>query len=163
MKKTIEELDQIIRDYARKISEISESEFSAKPNPTKWSKKEVVGHLIDSAQNNLRRFICGQYESSPPKIVYDQDRWVASNNYIQMDSQEIIELWKLINKRIIAILKQMRSTNYSLNCDTGKDASNLHSLEWLADDYVKHMKHHLNQIIPNSFDIDVKRVWNNLI
>lgn len=153
MKKTIEELDQIIGDYSRKISAIAESEFSAKPNPAKWSKKEVVGHLIDSAQNNLRRFICGQYESSSPKIVYDQDRWVESNNYGQMESSEIVEFWKLINKRIIAVLQQMPSKNYTLNCDTGKNQANLHSLEWLADDYVKHMKHHLNQIIPNSFDI----------
>jgi hypothetical protein len=43
--------------------------------------------------------------------------------------------------------------NYTLNCNTGKDEVKLRSLEWLADDYVKHMKHHLNQIIPNSFSI----------
>ncbi len=153
MKKTIEELDEIIQAYSKKISTIPESDFSAKPLPNKWSKKEVLGHLIDSAQSNLRRFICGQYESSPPKIVYDQDRWVASNNYTQMDSKEIITFWHLLNKRIIAVLIQMPSTNYSLNCDTGKNEATLHSLEWLADDYVKHMKHHLNQIIPNSFDI----------
>jgi hypothetical protein len=153
MKKTIDELDQIIQEYSKKIGTIPESELSAKPLPSKWSKKEVVGHLIDSAQNNLRRFICGQYESYPPKIVYDQDRWVASNNYGQMDSKEIIEFWKLTNKRIIAVLSQMPSTNYSLNCDTGTGVVKLHSIEWLADDYVKHMKHHLNQIIPNSFDI----------
>ena len=153
MKRTIEELDQIIQEYSKKIGAIKETDFSAKPLPTKWSKKEVVGHLIDSAQNNLRRFICGQYESSPPKIVYDQDRWVASNNYIQMDSKEIIEFWKLINRRIIAVLGQMPTTNYSLSCDTGKEEVKLRSIEWLADDYVKHMKHHLNQIIPNSFNI----------
>ena len=153
MKKTIEELDQIIGEYARKIGAIPETDFSAKPLSNKWSKKEAVGHLIDSAQSNMRRFICGQYESSPPKIVYDQDRWVASNNYLQMDSKEIIEFWRLINKRIIAVLSQMPASNYSLNCDTGKTEVKLHSLEWLADDYVKHMKHHLNQVIPNSFDI----------
>src|SRR5258706_2043566 len=143
MKKITEELDQIIQEFSKKISAISEIEFSSKPLPHKWSKKEVLGHLIDSAQNNLRRFICGQYESSPPKIVYDQDRWVASNNYTLMDSKEIIEFWKLTNKRIIAVLSQMPSTNYSSNCDTGKDEVKLHSIEWLADDYVKHMKHHL--------------------
>src|SRR6267154_1203003 len=121
MKQTIEELDQIIQGYSKKISAIPESDFSAKPLANKWSKKEVLGHLIDSAQNNLRRFICGQYESSPPKIIYDQDRWVVSNNYIQMDSKEIITFWQLINKRIIAVLSQMPSMNYSLNCDTGKN------------------------------------------
>jgi hypothetical protein len=152
MKKTAQELDQIIQEYTRKISAIPENEFSAKPLPNKWSKKEVLGHLIDSAQNNLRRFICGQYESAPPKIVYEQNHWVTSNNYLEADSNEVITLWALINKRIVAVLNQMPSADYSKKCDTGKTNSQLYSLEWLADDYVKHMKHHLNQIIPNSFD-----------
>ena len=152
MKKTIEELDQIIQEFSKKINAIPESEISAKPLPHKWSKKEVLGHLIDSGQNNLRRFICGQYESTPPKIVYDQNRWVTYNNYVEIDSKEVIMLWQLINKRIVAVLKQMPSSAYSMNCDTGKTTPQLYSLEWLTEDYVKHLKHHLNQIIPNSFD-----------
>ncbi len=152
MRKIIEELDQIIKEFSKKISDIPETEFSSKPLPHKWSKKEVLGHLIDSAQNNLRRFICGQYEPAPPKIVYDQNRWVTSNNYVEIDSKEVITLWQLINKRIVSVLKQMPSSSYSMNCDTGKTTPQLYSLEWLAEDYVKHLKHHLNQIIPNSFD-----------
>jgi len=153
MKKIAEDLNQVIREYAKKIASIPEKEFAAKPQPDKWSKKEVLGHLIDSAQNNLRRFICGQYEPTPPKIVYDQERWVVSNNYTQTDSPELITFWLLINQRIVAVLNQMPPSAYASNCDTGKDSVQLHSIEWLADDYVKHMKHHLNQIIPNSFDI----------
>src|SRR6267142_2926192 len=120
MESTISELNSIISDYSLKISAISEQEFSAKPLPHKWSRKEVLGHLIDSAQNNLRRFICGQYESTPPKIVYDQNQWVAFNNYLETDSKEAIALWQLINKRIVAVLKQMPPTAYTMNCDTGK-------------------------------------------
>jgi DinB superfamily len=60
MKSVTTELITIITDFSNRIAEIPEAEFSAKPNPTKWSKKEVLGHLIDSAENNLRRFICGQ-------------------------------------------------------------------------------------------------------
>src|SRR5690348_6887220 len=107
MKPTIQELDQIIQTYSKKLRAIAEKEFSAKPLPNKWSKKEVVGHLIDSAQNNLRRFICGQYETAPPKIVYDQNFWVTSNGYADADSAEVITLWELINKRIISVLNQM--------------------------------------------------------
>jgi len=153
MEVTISELNTIIRDYSLKIGAISEQGFSAKPSPNKWSRKEVLGHLIDSAQNNLRRFICGQYETSPPKIVYDQEHWVNANAYQHMDTKEVIALWILINSRIAAVLKQMPSNSYAKECDTGKNSVSLHSLEWLADDYVKHLKHHLNQIIPNSFDI----------
>ena len=153
MKAITTELRKITGDFSVKISAISEQEFSTKPLPNKWSKKEVLGHLIDSAQNNLRRFVCGQYESTPPKIVYDQDYWVKANNYQQSESQEVVAMWKLINNQIATILETMPASSYPKECDTGKNSVSLHSLEWLADDYVKHLKHHLNQIIPNSFDI----------
>lgn len=153
MKQVIHELEQIIQDYSKKIRTIPDSEFSAKPLPNKWSKKEVIGHLIDSAQNNLRRFICGQYESAPPKIIYDQNHWVTSNDYAKANSEEIISLWVLVNKRIVAILTQMPTSAYDMKCATGKTDSQLYTLEWLAVDYVRHLKHHLNQVIPNSFDV----------
>jgi hypothetical protein len=153
MQTTIKELKKITNDYSLKIRDISEQEFSAKPLPNKWSRKEVLGHLIDSAHNNLRRFVCGQYEAAPPKIIYDQDYWVKANHYQQAESKEVIALWKLINSRIATVLETMPINSYPKECDTGKNTVSLHSLEWLAEDYVKHLKHHLNQIIPNSFDI----------
>jgi hypothetical protein len=149
MKDVIREINQIVSDYAEKINGISDREFSVKPLPNKWSKKEIVGHLIDSAHNNLRRFICGQYELEPPLIAYQQDFWVESNEYQQMDRHELLQLWLLMNRRICAVLENMGEENYSKQCNTG----NLHSLQWLAVDYVKHMKHHINQIISGSFDV----------
>jgi hypothetical protein len=156
MKNTVDELNQVVNSFAPKIGGMSEKELTAKPLPHKWSKKEVLGHLIDSAQNNLRRFICGQYETTPPKITYEQDFWVAANNYQQMEKDDVISLWKLMNQRISAVLSNMPQQHYGRNCDTGKTTENLHSLRWLAEDYVKHMKHHLNQIIPGSFDVIYK-------
>lgn len=153
MKKVTEELQQIVAEYSARISSIPEKEFSAKPLPNKWSKKEVLGHLIDSAQNNLRRFICGQYEVTPPHIIYDQDFWASANAYHSSKSQDVILLWQLINNRVCNVLNTMPADNYGKVCNTGRTETQLHSLEWLAEDYVKHMKHHLNQIIPNSFDI----------
>ena len=153
MKTIVIELNEVVSDFAEKCNRFSEIEFGAKPLPNKWSKKEVLGHLIDSAQNNLRRFICGQYESTPSKIVYEQDSWVNANNYQSESKDNLIKLWVLINQRIGAILLAMPKDSYSKVSDTGRDQANLRSLEWLAADYNKHMKHHLNQIIPNSFDI----------
>ena len=149
MKNVILELRQIVTDFNQKINAIPDADFSAKPLPDKWSKKEVIGHLIDSAQNNLRRFICGQYEVPPPAITYQQDFWVDSNGYQYMNRPEIMQLWVLINGRICAVLENMPEGNYSKQCNTG----NLHTLEWLAADYVKHMKHHINQIISGSFNV----------
>lgn len=153
MKSIAVELEEIVNSFSEKFISMREVDFSAKPDPSKWSKKEVLGHLIDSAENNLRRFICAQYENQPPKIRYDQNFWVTANNYVSAPSDEVIENWKLINLKICRVLTQMPPQNYAKLCDTGKDAPNLHSIEWLADDYVKHLKHHINQIIAGSFDI----------
>jgi DinB superfamily len=153
MKEVVRELREIVEAFSKRIAEIPEAEFSAKPLPTKWSKKEVLGHLIDSAENNLRRFICGQYETTPPKIRYEQEFWVNANDYRNAPSADVLAHWKLINLRICRVLDTMPVENYSKNCDTGKNEPNLHSIQWLAIDYVKHLKHHLNQIIPASFNI----------
>jgi DinB superfamily len=151
MKNLTTELQTIITTFSQRITEIPETDFSAKPTPTKWSRKEVLGHLIDSAENNLRRFICGQYETPPPKIKYEQNFWVSVNQYQTTPSKDVIENWRLINLKICRVLQQMPPENYSKTCDFA-DGKFL-TLEWLAIDYVKHLKHHLNQIIPKSFDI----------
>ena len=156
MKNTAEELRRIVETFSSTIIGIAEKEFSAKPLPHKWSRKEVLGHLIDSAHNNLRRFICAQYEKTPPKITYDQDFWVVANGYQKMEKDDVIKMWKLINQRVAETLANMPAENHSRLCDTGKDTQNLHPLKWLAEDYVQHMKHHLNQILPGSFDIVYK-------
>ncbi|HEX6225170.1 MAG TPA: DinB family protein [Chryseolinea sp.] len=149
----VQELRDILQEFAPKMASIPVLDFAAKPNPAKWSKIEVVGHLVDSAQNNLRRFVCGQYESAPPLIIYDQDFWVSANNYKEANQADIIQLWQLLNERICSILETMRSENYTKECNTGKATPKLYTLEWLAGDYVSHLKHHLNQVIPGSFNI----------
>lgn len=152
MEKITTELREIVSAYSNKIALIDNIEFNAKPNPNKWSKKEVLGHLIDSAQNNLRRFIVGQYEDKP-HIVYDQDFWVNASDYQHMPDSDVVVLWRLLNERIVSVLKKMPLENYDRLCNTGKGAPTHHSLQWLAADYVRHLKHHLNQIIAGSFNI----------
>ncbi len=152
MEKTITELQEIVSAFSIKIKAINTDTFNAKPNANKWSKKEVLGHLIDSGQNNLRRFVVGQYENEP-NIVYDQDFWVSANDYQHMNDTDVIELWRLLNERIASILRTMPTEHYDRKCNTGKVMPSNHSLRWLASDYVKHLKHHLNQIIAGSFNI----------
>jgi hypothetical protein len=151
LENAVGELTGIIRQYSERFSEISDADLEAKPVLTKWSRKEVIGHLIDSSQNNLRRFITSQYEPAPPNIVYEQDFWVTANNYNKMPNADIIGLWRMLNERIVAVLSNMPDANRQKQCTIG--GGSLVTLEWLAQDYVAHLKHHVNQIIPASFDI----------
>lgn len=142
MQNTIETLEKLITGYTYQLKPIDSATFSNKPSPEKWSNKEILGHLIDSAQSNIRRFIIAQYEDNP-KIVYNQNEWVTASGYQQYDKNELIEFWMLINKHIWHILKNMPAGKEKRICTTGEE----HTIEWLAEDYIKHLQHHMHVIL----------------
>ncbi|WOK07401.1 DinB family protein [Imperialibacter roseus] len=127
------------------FASMSENEWTQKPAPDKWSKKEILGHLIDSAQNNLRRFIVSQHEPDD-KIYYHQDEWVRCQNYQSADIGELQQLWLLINKQLVRTVRNIPAAALKNTCDTGKEAVELHTLAFLIEDYHAHMLHHLKQI-----------------
>jgi len=144
MKQTISQLQKIIVDYGELLKNIDEAEFVKKPLANKWSKKEILGHAIDSAQNNLRRFIVSQYEMTP-LIIYNQDQWVAISNYNANNTADMIELWRLLNRQICVVLSNTSDKASIRTCETNN--GNVYTIDWLAKDYVKHLLHHLHQIL----------------
>jgi hypothetical protein len=144
MKKTIERLEEIILDYGARMAALQDSEISIRHSPAKWTRKEILGHLIDSAQNNLRRFIVAQYEQVPA-ITYQQDFWVRIADYAHTPAKDLLSLWKLLNEQICRILKNTSDEDATKLCMT--DDPEPHSIATLAQDYIKHLLHHLHQIL----------------
>src|SRR5688572_1600872 len=142
MEKIANELKTLIEQYRDALLAIPENRMVAKSAPGKWSKKEMMGHLVDSAQNNIRRFIVTQFEERP-HIVYNQDNWVTAAGYQVYDTPELIQLWYLLNLQIARILENMSKETALRYCNTEK----LHTLEWLATDYIKHLRHHLFEVL----------------
>lgn len=142
MKELADELEKIVYSHATALLAIPEDKLAMKPSPVKWSKKEILGHLIDSAQNNIRRFIVAQYEEHP-HIVYNQDKWVSLSQYQGYSSKDLVLLWQLLNKHIAIILRETSPENAQRKCQT----SELHTIEWLAADYIRHLRHHLHQVL----------------
>jgi hypothetical protein len=120
-------------------------DWESKPSPGKWSNKEIIGHLCDSAMINLQRFVRCTYEERF-KLVYEQDEWVAAQRYQEMNIDNLLELWRLLNLQIARVLANYPSDRWQIECDSSKKQVGLHTVEWLAADYVNHLKHHLNQI-----------------
>lgn len=145
MKKIITDLKESLEKYHTKLQHLNEVDFSAKPVPEKWSKKEELGHIIDSAQNNIQRFIRVQYEENV-HIRYNPDNWVAMNDYQMRDTKELIELWYLLNKQIIAILEKMPEEKWETLMSFDINPSVKNTTLYIAEDYVKHMTHHLESI-----------------
>ena len=142
MESIANELESILQQRHSALKSLYESQLTAKPSPGKWSKKEVIGHMIDSAQCNIRRFVAAQYEEKPI-IIYNQDEWVAHCGYQQWNSTDLIDLWHLLNKQICLILKNTTAGMALRQCRT----PDMHTVEWLAQDYIKHLKHHLHQVL----------------
>src|SRR5437764_14253254 len=106
MQSIVAELNHITYEHLIALEHITEDRINFKPSSTKCSKKEILGHLLDSAQNNIRRFIVAQYEDQP-KIIYNQDHWVAISNYRHYTLRDLISSWFLLNKYICHILLAM--------------------------------------------------------
>lgn len=114
--------------------------------------KELLGHLIDSASNNLRRFIIAQYVQKT-KVVYDQDEWVRLQGYQHMDLDALIMLWKLLNQQLVRVLELMPQHKLDNTCDTGKEKVEVHSLVYFIEDYIVHLGYHLKQIKDPNFNL----------
>jgi hypothetical protein len=145
MQKLIVEITQTIAIEYLRIKQIPHETFSAKPSAAKWSKKEILGHLIDSCQNNIRRMIVARYDDTP-NIVYHQDFWVDAAGYQNYSKDDVVELWYLLNKHFIHILNHLPEDDRTDLCDIGKGSPEVRTLEWIATDYLRHLQHHLQQI-----------------
>jgi hypothetical protein len=120
-------------------------DWDTRPSPGRWSKKEIIGHLCDSAMINLQRFVRCTYEENF-KLIYEQEEWVQAQHYQDMDTDQLLQLWKLLNLQIIHVLDHYPPDRLQAKCDNSKTNVSLHTVEWLAQDYLDHMQHHLNQI-----------------
>lgn len=82
------------------LTALDETLFSEKPNAAQWSKKEILGHLIDSATNNHQRFVRSQFEAVPT-IVYDQNQWNTYNYYPHISKKQLIAFWTVYNQQLL--------------------------------------------------------------
>ena len=140
---TTERLKTFVETVPAKLRGIGEEVFTRQPSPEKWSKKQEFGHLIDSAMNNLQRFVRMQYEDVPT-VTYNPDEWNTINNYQELPSEHIIILWQSVNRQIIHIFGHADENCLKLLCNT--DSAEPKTFAFLMDDYVVHMEHHLTHI-----------------
>jgi hypothetical protein len=134
-------IDQFIQSATRQ-----NIDWEYKPLPDKWSNKEIIGHLCDSAKINLQRFVRCTYEEDF-KLTYEQDEWVSAQHYQEMIIDDLLQLWRLLNLQIAIVLDNYPPDRLQAQCDNSKKEITLHTVEWLAQDYLEHLQHHLKQIM----------------
>ena len=134
---------------------ISEDRAARRPSPDAWCAREVIGHLIDSACNNHRRFIINQDADRLIADPYEQEAWVARQRYAETPASELVATWAAYNRQLARVIEAM--PDVVLNRGRGPAAGHRFSyievpptesvtLRDLVEDYAGHIRHHFTQI-----------------
>jgi len=144
---------------------IGDEASARRPGPGKWSPREIIGHLIDSASNNHGRFVRGQDASELMFAGYDQNAWVAVQRYQDSPWSELVTLWANFNRHLAQVMAAApvaaRTRSHARH--------NLDEIGWrpfapqepatlddLMRDYVAHLEHHVQQILGAAWRSDVR-------
>jgi DinB superfamily len=138
---SIKQLRALINEVPLRLGKLSPSQVELKPSSSKWSPKEELGHLLDSAANNHQRIVRAQLEDKPKMPGYDGDAWVDLHRYQQRNWQELAELWRALNLQLLAAAEAVPDSAWS-RTSTIADSKPL-TLKFVFEDYLEHMMHHL--------------------
>ncbi len=139
-----------LRDYVQRcapcLRRLSATEAVAPRGEGKWTKIEILGHLVDSAANNHHRFVRVQESSSEFAFPgYAQDQWVSTQGYAEADWNSVVSLWERYNLHLATVIDRIPSEHAETPCRIGDEPPQ--SLADLARDYVDHACHHIEQVV----------------
>ncbi len=130
----------VLRSAMPWLVTISEAEASVPECEGKWSAKQVIGHLIDSAVNNLGRMVRLQIEAGQGLPAYEQMAWVSLQHYAEREWAQLLALWFALNEHVAWTIEHMEKANLA---NRGVVAGEPLTLGFLIEDYLAHMEHHL--------------------
>ena len=148
-----EDLKTLILSWEPRLRAMPSNMISENRNEQGRNIRQIVGHMVDSASNNIHRIVHLQYRESPldfPNYATNgnNDRWISIQNYEEEDWTDLVNLWKYANLHIIHAIKNV---NFSkLENQWYYDEDTLISMREGIIDYLRHFKLHLDEI----FDLE---------
>jgi len=109
-----------------------------------WTRKQIVGHLLDSAANNRQRFVRAAIEGRYAGPKYAQDAWVAAHGYSDQSWETLLHWWQVEHEILMAAVDRLPEGRLDASCVVGDDEPV--TLRFLIEDYVRHQKWHLKQL-----------------
>jgi hypothetical protein len=109
-----------------------------------WTRKQIVGHLLDSAANNRQRFVRAAIEGEYTGPGYEQDAWVAAHGYAQQSWDDLLRWWRAEHELLVAIVDRIPQERLGALCRVGEGSPV--TLQFLIEDYIQHQEHHFEQI-----------------
>jgi len=140
---TIENLRALLHELPLELQAISESAAAQRRADGGWSRKEILGHLIDSATVNHQRFVRAQLETGF-SLLYDQNPWVDLQHYRDRPWNELVVLWTELNRHLLHAIETIEEEKLQNLCGQGGEEP--WTLAYRIPDYLHHMRHHIEQI-----------------
>jgi hypothetical protein len=141
---TAESLRREVAAAEPRLRALREEAAGESPAAGKWSPKQVLGHLIDSAANNHQRFVRGQATDELRLPGYEQEHWVGSQRYDEREWTSLVELWAAYNRHLAHVISRIPEDRRDIPCRIGDNPPV--TLSHVAIDYVAHLQHHLRQV-----------------
>lgn len=148
MKNTAEKLVELVNEMAPLLQRKDVNEVNEVAITGTWTPKELLGHLVDSACNNHQKFVRTAKEEEVNFVGYDQDFWVAIQQYNSYNWLELIDFWCAYNKHIAHLISHMSPEK--LNNEIKIDGVGPFTLRFIMEDYTEHQIHHLKVILPEA-------------
>lgn len=152
----IKEFRTTLNEAEKKLLRLTDSDSTTPRAPGKWTPREIIGHLIDSASNNHQRFIRAQLKEDLMFEGYDQEQWVIVQQYNREEWHQLVGLWKNFNLHLLHAIEQIpeevlmkKRSNHNLHQLAWKPVPEHEpvTLEYFIRDYLGNLQHHLKQII----------------
>lgn len=144
MGRTADELERLVVSTAVGLRSRSARAASTPRAPGTWTPLQIVGHLIDSVSNNHQRIVRAALAGEVTFPGYEQDDWVSLQGYAEASWTDLVDLWRLANLRLAAVLRRIPVDRASSPCRIAGGESV--TLSWLVTDYLRHVRHHLGQL-----------------
>jgi len=143
---------QLARDFRSELDSIRSSLLALPPALAEvpwreggWTRKQIIGHLLDSAANNRQRFVRAATEGVYAGPKYAQDAWVAAHGYAGQSWETLLRWWQAEHEILSEVVDHIAEERLTASCMVGADASV--SLRFLIEDYLRHQRWHLSQIV----------------
>ena len=145
MRNKTKELEELIEIFKNDFSNLNESLAKIKLSQDKWTLKEIIGHLIDSASNNHQRFIRLQLSHDIEFPDYNKDEWLEIQNHQNMQFSDLLNLFVYFNMLMVNIISNIDESSLNNKWHVAWDEnSSFITLENLIIHYISHLEYHLN-------------------
>jgi len=143
---------QLAREFRAGINELRIALLGISPaladvrwRPGGWTRKQIVGHLLDSATNNRQRFVWAAIDGRYSGPQYGQEKWVAAHGYADQTWETLLRWWQAEHEILAAVVDRIPEERLEASCVVGGGAPV--TLRFLIEDYLAHQRGHLNQLM----------------